>query len=249
MWNVRFRNACDNAQMLETSVRMLRLLSILQSRRDWSGTELAERLGVTTRTVRNDIGRLRIIGYQVDSTTGANGGYRLGAGSELPPLLLDADETVAVAVGLSMAASASVDGVGEPALRALAKLEQTIPVSLRGRVSALRSAVEYGAEGGPAVSASTLTAVAAATHNHEVLRFDYTGRGGEASVRQVQPHTLVHSGHRWYLLAWDVDRDDWRTFRIDRIEPRMPTHKRFPPREAPAGGALAYVERNVAANY
>jgi len=235
--------------MLDTSVRMLRLLAILQSRRDWSGRELAERLGVTTRTVRNDIERLRILGYQVDSTTGVAGGYRLGAGSELPPLLLDAEETVAVAVGLSLAASGRVDGVEEASMRALAKLEQTIPAHLRGRIDALRSTIEYSPDDVPAVNAATLTTVAAAAHNHELLRFDYVGRAQEASVRHVEPHTLVHSGHRWYLLAWDLDRDDWRTFRIDRIQPRLATHKRFAPRDAPAGGAAEYVTRNVAANY
>ena len=235
--------------MLDTSVRMLRLLAILQSRRDWSGRELAERLGVTTRTVRNDIERLRILGYQVDSTTGVAGGYRLGAGSELPPLLLDAEETVAVAVGLSLAASGRVDGVEEASMRALAKLEQTIPAHLRGRIDALRSTIEYSLDDAPAVNAATLTTVAAAAHNHELLRFDYVGRAQETSVRYVEPHTLVHSGHRWYLLAWDLDRDDWRTFRIDRIQPRLATHKRFAPRDAPAGGAAEYVRRNVAANY
>jgi len=235
--------------MLDTSVRMLRLLAILQSRRDWSGRELAERLGVTTRTVRNDIERLRILGYQVDSTTGVAGGYRLGAGSELPPLLLDAEETVAVAVGLSLAASGRVDGVEEASMRALAKLEQTIPAHLRGRIDALRSTIEYSPDDAPAVNAATLTTVAAAAHNRELLRFDYVGRAQEASVRYVEPHTLVHSGHRWYLLAWDLDRDDWRTFRIDRIQPRLATYKRFAPRDAPAGGAAEYVRRNVAANY
>ena len=235
--------------MLDTSVRMLRLLAILQSRRDWSGAELAERLGVTGRTVRNDIERLRILGYQVDSTTGVGGGYRLGAGAVLPPLLLDADETVAVAVGLSAAASGSVVGVEEAALRALAKLEQTMPTVLRERVNALRSTVEFAVDATPAVNATTLTAVAAAAYNHELLRFDYLGRAGEPSVRQVEPHTLVYSGFRWYLLAWDRDRDDWRTFRIDRIEPRMPTRKRVPPRDPPPGGAGEFVRRGVASTF
>ena len=235
--------------MLDTSVRMLRLLAILQSRRDWSGAELAQRLGVTTRTVRNDIERLRILGYRVDSTTGSAGGYRLGSGSELPPLLLDADETVAIAVGLSLAASGSVAGVEEAALRALAKLQQTIPTHLRGRIDALRSTIEYTPDDGSVVNAATLTTVAAAAHDHELLRFDYASRAGEPSVRHVEPHSLVHAGQRWYLLAWDLDRDDWRTFRIDRIEPRMATHQRFAPRQAPEGGAAEFVKRNVAANY
>jgi predicted DNA-binding transcriptional regulator YafY len=235
--------------MLDTSVRVLRLLAILQSRPWWSGADLAERLDVTSRTVRNDIERLRILGYRVDSLTGPAGGYRLGAGDALPPLLLDEEEGVAVAVGLAAAASGSVAGVEESALRALAKLEQTLPASARARVDALRSSIEFSPDDGPVVDAATLTTVAAAAHNSETLRFDYRGRGGEASVRHTEPHTLVHSGSRWYLLAWDLDRDDWRIFRIDRIEPRMPTRKRVAPRESPEGGAAEYVRRNVAEHY
>lgn len=234
--------------MLDTSVRMLRLLAILQSRPWWSGAQLADRLGVTTRTVRNDIERLRILGYTVESTTGAAGGYRLGAGEVLPPLLLDEDETVAVAVGLAAGASGTVSGIEESALRALSKLQQTMPAHLRARVDALRAAVVLPSSA-PTVDAAVLTAVAAAAHNHELLRFDYRGRGGQGSIRAVEPHTLVFSGERWYLLAWDVERDAWRTFRIDRMEPRMPTRKRVAPREAPEGGAAAWVERGVAANY
>lgn len=234
--------------MLDTSVRMLRLLSILQSRPHWSGAELARRLDVTTRTVRNDIERLRILGYVVESTTGSAGGYRLGAGEVLPPLVLDDEETVAVAVGLSAGASGAVAGIEESALRALAKLQQTMPAHLRARIDALRAAVVLPSTG-PTVDAGVLTTVAAAAHNHELLRFDYRSRSGEASLRAVEPHTLVYSGHRWYLLAWDQERDDWRTFRIDRIEPRMPTRKRLAPRDAPEGGAAAFVERNVAVNY
>ena len=235
--------------MLDTSVRLLRLLAILQSRPWWSGADLAERLEVTSRTVRNDIERLRILGYRVDSVTGPAGGYRLGAGDSLPPLLLDDEETVAVAVGLTAAASGSVTGIEESALRALAKLERTLPDHLRSRVDALRNSIEFTADDGPTVDAATLTTVAAAAHTHETLRFDYRGRGGEPSVRNTEPHTLVYSGFRWYLLAWDLERADWRIFRIDRMEPRMPTRKRFTPREAPSGGAADYVRREVAKNY
>jgi predicted DNA-binding transcriptional regulator YafY len=164
-------------------------------------------------------------------------------------LVLDAEETVAVAVGLSAAASGWVTGIEEAALRALAKLEQMVPAHLRTRIDALRSSVSFAGDGAPAINAATLTTVAAAAHNHELLRFDYRGRAGESSVRQVEPHTLVYSGFRWYLLAWDRDRDDWRTFRIDRIEPRMATHKRVAPRDAPEGGATAFVTRGVASTF
>jgi predicted DNA-binding transcriptional regulator YafY len=231
--------------MLETSVRLLRLLSLLQVRRDWSGADLAARLDVTTRTVRNDIERLRILGYQVRSTTGTAGGYRLGAGTALPPLLLDDDEAIAVAVGLRAAAAGTVTGIEDTSLRALTKLEQTLPTRLRHRLDALRSATVSTAGGGPTVDAEVLTTIASATHNNERLRFDYAGHGGAATVRVVEPHRLVYTGHRWYLLAWDTDRDDWRTFRADRVQPRLPTGPRFTPRPPPEGDAAAHVMRGV----
>ncbi|TDC50164.1 YafY family transcriptional regulator [Jiangella ureilytica] len=231
--------------MLETSVRLLRLLSLLQVRREWSGAELATRLEVTTRTVRNDIERLRIMGYEVESATGPAGGYRLGAGSALPPLVLDDDEAVAVALGLRAAASGSVTGIEETSLRALAKLERTLPSRLRYRIDALRSATASAAGVGARVDADVLTAVAAAVHGREQLRFDYAGHDGGASVRRVEPHQLVYTGRRWYLLAWDLDRDDWRTFRADRIRPRVPPGPRFAPREPPGGDAVAHVLRGV----
>src|SRR5918994_3194686 len=192
--------------MLVTSVRLLRLLSLLQSRRTWSGTELADRLRVSTRTVRNDVERLRILGYQVDSTTGTAGGYRLGRGSALPPLLLDDDEAVAVAVGLAAAASGSVTGIEETSLRALAKLQQTLPSRLRYRVDALRSATVSAAGGGPTVDPDTLTVAATAIRDHELLRLDYVAHAGEATTRCTEPHRLVYTGRRWYLQGWDVDR-------------------------------------------
>jgi len=231
--------------MLETSVRLLRLLSLLQQRRDWTGAELAARLEVTTRTVRNDVDRLRQLGYQVHSTSGPVGGYRLGAGTALPPLVLDDDEAVAVAVGLRAAAAGTVTGIEDVSLRALTKLERTLPSRLRPRVDALRSATISVVGGGPTVDADTLTTVAAAAHNNERLRFEYAGHDGRASVRDVEPHTLVYTGHRWYLLAWDTDRRDWRTFRADRVRPLPPTGARFVPREPPGGDAAAYVVRGV----
>lgn len=219
--------------MLETSVRLLRLLSLLQSRRDWSGADLAGRLGVTTRTVRNDIERLRTLGYTVHSGPGVTGGYRLGAGSTLPPLLLDDEEAVAVALGLRAAASGSVTGIEETSLRALTKLERTLPARLRHQLDALRQATVSAAAGGPTVDAGVLTTIAGTCRDHQELRFDYRNHDGAEQLRRVQPHRLVYTGRRWYLLAWDPDRADWRTFRADRIRPVLPTGPRFTPREPP----------------
>jgi predicted DNA-binding transcriptional regulator YafY len=226
--------------MLETSVRLLHLLALMQSRRDWTGAGLAERLDVTTRTVRNDVERLRTLGYRVQSTTGHAGGYRLEAGNNLPPLLLDDDEAVAVALGLVAAASGSVSGIEETSLRALMKLEQTLPSRLRHRVDVLRSATVTAAAGGPTVDAATLTTIADAARRHEQLRFDYLDRDGETTRRRAEPHRLVHTGRRWYLLAWDADRQDWRTFRADRIRPVTPNGPRFEPKEPPED-ALTHV--------
>lgn len=223
--------------MLETSVRLLRLLALLQVRHNWSGADLADRLAVTTRTLRNDIERLRILGYEVHSSTGITGGYRLGAGAALPPLLLDDDEAIAVAVGLRAAAAGSVTGLEEISLHALAKLETTLPARLRRRLDALRQATVSAPYGGPTVDADTLTTVAGACRDHDQLCFDYQGHSGEVTVRCVEPHRLVYTGRRWYLLAWDRDREDWRTFRADRIRPRLPTGPRFSPREPPEDAA------------
>ncbi len=227
--------------MLDTSVRLLRLLSLLQVRRDWSGADLAGRLGVTTRTIRNDIERLRILGYEVHSSTGSTGGYRLGAGSVMPPLLLDDDEAVAVGLGLRAAASGSVTGIEETSLRAMTKLEQTLPARLRLRLDALRQATVSATNRGPTVAPETLTTIAAACRDHQRLRFGYRGRDGEASTRTVEPHRLVYTGRRWYLLAWDREREDWRTFRADRIEPKLPTGPGFTPREPPEDAAIHVV--------
>ncbi|MER5420108.1 helix-turn-helix transcriptional regulator [Streptosporangium roseum] len=231
--------------MLETSVRLLRLLSLLQARPDWSGAALADRLDVTTRTVRNDIERLRILGYQVQSTTGTAGGYRLGAGAALPPLLLDDEEAIAVAVSLHAAAGGTVTGIEETSLRALVKLQQMLPSRLRHRIEAVGAATVSVAGRGPTVSAETLATIAAAIRDHEQLRFDYSGHDGTASERAAEPHRLVYTGRRWYLLAWDNDRRDWRTFRADRIRPRTPNGPRFTPRRPPGGDAAVHVMRGV----
>ncbi|GAA5072899.1 putative DNA-binding transcriptional regulator YafY [Thermocatellispora tengchongensis] len=232
--------------MLETSARLLRLLSLLQTRRDWSGGELAERLGVARRTVRRDVERLRSLGYPVAATPGVAGGYRLGAGAALPPLLLDDEEAVAVAVGLRTAAGGSVAGIEETSVRALAKLEQVLPSRLRHRVNALQTYTVPVPGDGPTVDAGTLTTIAAACRDHERLRFDYAGHDGAESVREVEPHRLVHARRRWYLVAWDGSRGDWRTFRVDRIRPRTPNGPRFTPREPPEGGFAEYVRRGLA---
>jgi len=231
--------------MLETSVRLLKLLALLQARREWSGAELASRLGVTSRTVRNDMERLRILGYQVDSSTGVTGGYRMGAGAQLPPLLLDDEEAVAIAVGLSTAAAGTVAGVEETSVRALAKLERMLPSRLRHRVNALQAATVSVARRGPGVDAATLTGIAAAVRDRETLRFDYRGSGGEETSRSAEPHRLVYTGRRWYLAAWDTGREDWRTFRVDRMRLRTPNGPRFAPREPPEGDAALYVMRGV----
>ncbi len=225
--------------MLETSARLLRLLSLLQSRRDWTGAELAARLGVTTRTIRNDVDRLRGLGYPVDARPGVAGGYRLGAGGSLPPLLLDDDEAVAVAIGLRTAASGSVAGIEETSVRALAKLQQVLPSRLRHRVSAFGSHALPMPAPGPRVDMDVLTLLAGACRDHEQLRFGYRSHSGAASRRAVEPYRLLNDRRRWYLLAWDVDRADWRTFRVDRIELRTPTGPRFTPRALPPEDELA----------
>lgn len=234
--------------MLETSARLLRLLSLLQLHRDWTGPVLAERLGVSTRTVRTDIERLRTLGYPVHATPGVAGGYRLGAGSALPPLLLDDDEAVAVAVGLATAANGAVTGIEETSVRALVKLQQVLPSRLRNRVQALTSAtVHVPGVGKPTVDAAVLTAVAGAIRASERLRFDYESHSGTPSRRDVEPHRLVHWRGHWYLAAWDPRRGDWRTFRVDRITPKTPNGPRFTPREVPEAEIAERVQRGVGA--
>jgi predicted DNA-binding transcriptional regulator YafY len=236
--------------MLETSARLLRLLSLLQRRPDWSGAELAERLGVSARTIRRDMERLRDLGYPVHSTRGL-AGYRLGAGAALPPLLLDDDEAVAVAVGLRTAA-AGVSGIEEASLGALAKLEQLLPTRLRRRVNAVQvSTLPMPGDGpGPRVDPAVLVVLAAACRDRERLHLAYRDHQGSVSRRAVEPYRLVSWGRRWYLVTWDLDGEGWRILRVDRVEPATvtPTGQRFAPRELPEGGDLAaYVSRRVSA--
>jgi predicted DNA-binding transcriptional regulator YafY len=224
--------------VLESSVRLLELLSLLQSRREWSGAQLAERLEVGERTIRRDVERLRRLGYPVHAT-----------GASLPPLLLDEGEAVAVAVGLRSAASAGVEGIEETSVRALAKLEQLLPTAVRRRVAALGTAtVPFPFPGqGPRVDPETLAAIAAAARDSVRLRFSYRAFQGAHSRRLVEPHRLVHNGRRWYLVAWDCERTDWRTFRVDRIAAVPSQERRFEPREPPARDLAAYVARSIAA--
>ncbi|MER5769461.1 YafY family protein [Streptomyces sp. NPDC001985] len=232
--------------MLDTSARLLRLLSLLQAHREWSGPDLARRLGVTARTVRRDVDRLRELGYPVNATPGTGGGYRLGAGAELPPLLLDDEEAVAVAVGLRTAAGHGIEGIGETSVRALAKLEQVLPDRLRRRVSALNAfTVPMLRTPGARADASVLTELAGACRDNERLRFSYRDHEGGESRRTAEPLRLVCTENRWYLVAWDLDRAGWRTFRVDRITPVPPHGPRFTPRTPPAGDLAEYVSRGV----
>jgi predicted DNA-binding transcriptional regulator YafY len=231
-----------------TSARLLRLLSLLQVRRDWPGGALAERLAVSPRTVRRDVDRLRDLGYPVRATKGPDGGYRLDAGTDLPPLLFDDEQAVAVAVALQTATS-SVAGIEEGALRALATVRQVMPARLRQRVDALRvTAVRRGGEERPTVDTEHLIAVGSAVRAREVLRFDYEPPNwtGEERAwqppRRTEPHHLVTWSGRWYLIAWDLERNDWRTFRVDRMTPRTPTGPRFSPRELPGVDVAAYID-------
>ena len=225
--------------MLATSERLLQVLSLLQARRDWTSADLATRLGVTTRTVRNDVDRLRGLGYPVQARPGVAGGYRLGAGATLPPLLLDDEEAVAVAIGLRTAASGSVTGIEETSVRALAKLQQVLPSRLRHRISAFQSHTLPVPSPGAQVDPDVLTVIASACRDHERLRLDYRAHSGATSRRSVEPYRLVNDRRRWYLMAWDVDRDAWRTFRVDRIELRRPIGPRFTPRALPPDHEVA----------
>ena len=228
--------------MTSTASRLLELLALLQTRRDWAGTELAGRLGVTERTVRRDVGRLRALGYPVGSSSGPAGGYRLAAGTAMPPLLLDEEEAVAIAVGLRTAARAAVTGIEETSLRALVKLEQVLPSHLRRRVRALGDALALPQDAGPTVDPQHLALLAAAHRDGERVRFGYRRRDGVTGRRDVEPHALVALGRRWYLVGWDVAREDWRTFRIDRIAAPSLAGRRFGPRDLPGDGdPAAYV--------
>ncbi|MFE9423893.1 helix-turn-helix transcriptional regulator [Kitasatospora sp. NPDC006697] len=231
--------------MADTSARLLTLLSLLQRSREWPGSELADRLGVTGRTIRRDIDRLRELGYPVQASRGSEGGYRLAAGKAMPPLLLDDEEAVAMAVGLRGAASSAVAGVEDASVRALAKLEQVLPSRLRHRVTTISGATVPLAGGGDPVDPDVLSVLAGAVAGRERVRFGYQAGDGARSRRLVEPHRLVATGRRWYLVAFDNDREDWRTFRVDRLADPRPTGVRVPERELPAPDAAAYVERSL----
>ncbi|UBU08306.1 helix-turn-helix transcriptional regulator [Nonomuraea gerenzanensis] len=226
--------------MPKTSARLLALLSLLQTRRDWPGALLAERLDVSARTVRRDVDRLRELGYPIVTFKGPEGGYRLDAGSELPPLLFDDEQAVALAIALQVATAGGA-GIAEAAARALNTVRQVMPARLRHRIDTLQiTAVERPAlRPEPQVDTGVLVTLSAAVHACEVLRFDYGPSG--AAPRRAEPHHLVTWGGRWYLVAWDLDREDWRTFRADRITPRTPAGPRFTPRELPGGTVTAFL--------
>jgi len=232
--------------MLSTSARLLRVLTLLESRREWPGSELSERLEVSTRTIRYDMVRLRALGYPVEAVPGVAGGYRLASGAALPPLVLDDDEAVAVAVALRSSAGGGIAGIEETSVRALVKLEQVLPSRLRRRVNALQAyTVPVAMPGGPTVEPHLLSTIAAACRDYEVLRMDYRKADGAESTRAVEPYRLVHMGRRWYLVAWDRERRAWRTFRVDRLQLRTPNGPHFAPREPPADDIGDYVMRNV----
>ncbi|MCK6067592.1 MULTISPECIES: helix-turn-helix transcriptional regulator [Microbacterium] len=232
--------------MPTTTARLLDLLSLLQARRDWPGAVLADRLGVSHRTVRRDVERLREMGYRVQAAMGPDGGYRLEAGSELPPLLFDDEQVIALTIALQ-AATVTGAGIEEGALKALAAVRQVLPSRLRHRLQAVEftTAARTGDAPAPAVASEVLVAVSDAVRAREVLRFDQADAGtpvtGPAPPRRVEPHHLVAASGRWYLVAWDLDGDEWRIFRADRITPRTPTGPRFSPREVPGGDASEYM--------
>ncbi|POX57009.1 transcriptional regulator [Streptomyces sp. Ru71] len=230
----------------DTPARLLQLLSLLQTPREWPGGELAERLGVSRRTVRRDIDRLRELGYPVQATMGADGGYRLVAGKAMPPLVLDDEEAVAIAVGLRAGAGHAVEGVEEASVRALAKLEQVLPARLRHRVTTLQAATTLLTSGdGPSIAPETLTVMASTVAGRERLRFAYRAADGTQSRRLTEPYRLVSTGRRWYLVAYDLGREDWRTFRVDRVSEPFATGARFTPRELPEGSAAEYLRRSM----
>jgi predicted DNA-binding transcriptional regulator YafY len=234
--------------MANTSVRTLRLLSLLQSQRYWPGTELAERLEVSVRTLRRDIDRLRELGYPVEAQRGVDGGYQLAPGASLPPLVVDDEEAVALAVGLQTAAQGAVDGIGESSVRVLAKVVQVMPARLRRRVEALRAmtiAAGWSDGAGPRIDPGVLTTVALACRDDERLRFSYTAASGERTDRHAEPHRLVSLGRRWYLVAYDLTRHDWRSFRVDRLVAPQGTGVRFRPRGLPAADAAEFVRAGL----
>ncbi|MEU5567400.1 helix-turn-helix transcriptional regulator [Micromonospora musae] len=234
--------------MANTSTRTLRLLSLLQSHRYWPGEQLAERLGISVRTLRRDIDRLRELGYPVESQRGVDGGYQLTAGAALPPLVVDDEEAVALAVGLQAAAQSAVEGLAESSVRVLAKVVQVMPARLRRQVEALRAMTLPAGWDGPTrpeVDPGMLTAVALACRDSEHLRFSYTAADGQHTDRHVEPHRLVSLGRRWYLVAYDLTRHQWRSFRVDRLTAPHGTGSRFRPRDLPAADAAEFVRTSL----
>jgi predicted DNA-binding transcriptional regulator YafY len=235
------------AAMLQTSARLLALLSLLQARREWTGQELADRLEVAPRTIRRDVGKLRSLGYPIHAAPGVAGGYRLGVGGQLPPLLLDDAEAVAVAIGLRTAAVASIAGIEETAIRALARLEPILPGRLRRRVNAISRTTAAFPASGPSSDTDVLSTLAVACRDGLRVRFAYASRDDEPSQRRTEPVALVYSGHRWYLVAYDLDRDDWRTFRLDRIRGRVRAGERGRRRSVPGGDPAKYLREQLRA--
>lgn len=230
---------------MDSAERLLKLLGLLEGRIDWTAEELAARLEVTTRTVRRDVTRLRGLGYPVEAVAGPGGGYRLGAGGKLPPLLLDDEEALAVALGLRVATTAAVGGLEDASLSALAKLEHVLPPGLRTRLEDVSEAT-VSTSGLPStrVDHNALAIAASATRGRIRMRFQYTDGEGRHSERHTEPFRLVHTGRRWYLVAFDLDRDDWRTFRLDRVADPKPTGIRSARRKAP--DPVELVQRGVA---
>ena len=234
--------------MANTSTRTLRLLSLLQTHRYWPGTELADQLGVSVRTLRRDVDRLRELGYPVEAQRGVDGGYQLAAGAALPPLVIDDEEAVALVVGLDAAAHGSVEGIAESSVRVLAKVVQVMPARLRRQVEALRAMtvpLDWGGPAGTGVDPVVLTTAARACRDAERIRFRYTAARGERTDRDVEPHRLVRVGRRWYLVGYDLVRHDWRSFRADRLSDLDVTGLRFRPRELPATDAAAFVRAGL----
>ena len=233
--------------MSDPTSRILELLSLLQTHRHWKGSELAARLGVTERTVRRDIDRLRELRYPVDAETGSAGGYRLAVGAHLPPLVVNDEEAVALVIGLRSAAVSAIDGTEAATVGLLAKLDRVLPDRVRRRVASLASNLEVmvWAETGPSIGVAALTTLSQACSDSEEVRFSYERRDGETSERLVRPHSLVASGRRWYLVAWDLRREDWRTFRLDRMAEVRVAGARFAPMELPGEGAAEFVRRGM----
>jgi predicted DNA-binding transcriptional regulator YafY len=230
----------------DTTNRVLALLNLLQSHRQWSGSELAGRLGVTGRTMRRDVERLRELGYRIEATRGATGGYRLEAGAQLPPLLLTDDEAVTMAIGLRLVASQGLADGEQTTLSALAKFEQVLPSALQRRVSALAQVVRSRSPRGEAVSPELLGRLALICRDAERIRFRYTSGGGAESRRIVEPHSVVSSSGRWFLVGWDLDRVAWRTFRVDRMDGLLATGRHFTPREPAAGDVADFASGGAA---